>query len=234
MCVIVTDSARFAAIIPARGGSKGILRKNLREVAGQPLLAWTIAAVAAATRPMRAVVSTDDEEIAAVARTLGAEVPCLRPAELSGDEAPSEDALLHALDTLEGGADIEAVVMLQPTSPLRLPGTLDAAIDLYEASGSDSLVSVVETSPFLWTGSVTEPVPGYDIDRRPRRQDLDEAQRRYRENGSIYVSAVDVLRSRRNRLGGRITMFVMDPREGVDVDEEVDLRIVAELLEELR
>ena len=191
--MIVTGSARFAAVIPARGGSKGIPRKNLREVAGKPLLAWSIEAVASAAAPMRVLVSTDD-----------------------------------------GGADVDAVVMLQPTSPLRLPGSLDAAIELFESSGADTLVSVVETAPFLWSGSVDEPVPGYDIDRRPRRQDLPDEQRRYRENGSIYVSSVEMLRSRRNRLGGKITMFIMDPREGVDVDEEVDLRIVSELLEERR
>lgn len=230
--MIVTGSARLAAVIPARGGSKGIPRKNLREVAGQPLLAWTIRAVGEAKTPMRAIVSTDDDEIATLARSLGAEVPCLRPPELSGDESPSEDALLHALDTMDDGVDVEAVVMLQPTSPLRLPGSLDAAIELFEESGADTLVSVVETAPFLWSGSVEAPVPGYDIDRRPRRQDLTDSQRRYRENGSIYVSAVDVLRSRHNRLGGKVAMYVMDPREGVDVDEEVDLRIVSELLEE--
>ena len=232
--MIVTGSARFAAVIPARGGSKGIPRKNLREVAGKPLLAWSIEAVASAAAPMRVLVSTDDEEIADLALSLGAEVPCLRPAELSGDESPSEEALLHALDAMDGGADVDAGGMLQPTSPLRLPGSLDAAIELFESSGADTLVSVVETAPFLWSGSVDEPVPGYDIDRRPRRQDLPDEQRRYRENGSIYVSSVEMLRSRRNRLGGKITMFIMDPREGVDVDEEVDLRIVSELLEERR
>ena len=229
--VIVTGRARYVAVIPARGGSKGVSRKNLRSVAGRPLLAWTIDAAREAATPLRVVVSTDDEEIAELAVSLGAEVPCLRPATLATDESPSEDALLDALDSLPVSSAIEAVVMLQPTSPVRLAGSIDAAIEVFESTTADSLVSVVETVPFLWSGSVEVPQAHYDIDHRLRRQDLSDEQRRYRENGSIYVTSVDVLRERRNRLGGRMAMLVMDPIEGLDIDDEVDLRVASVLLE---
>jgi N-acylneuraminate cytidylyltransferase len=228
--MIVTEGSRYLAVVPARGGSKGIPRKNLVSVAGRPLLAWTIDSVRSAIAPIRLVVSTDDEEIAALASELGAEVPSLRPPSLSTDESPSEDALLHSLDEI-GSDAVDAVIMLQPTSPLRLDGTLDAAIELFERTGADSLVSVVESSPFLWSGTQDDPQPRYDVDRRPRRQELTEDQRLYRENGSIYVSSVSVLRSRRNRLGGKTVMYVMDPREGVDIDDELDVSIVAGLIE---
>ena len=118
------------AVIPARGGSKGIPRKNLREVAGKPLIVWTIEQALAARPTMDVVVSTDDAEIAEVARAAGARVPFLRPAELAQDTTATEPVVLHALAQARAeGSHPQAVMLLQATSPVRLPGTLTRALD---------------------------------------------------------------------------------------------------------
>ncbi len=213
------SSARYLVVIPARGGSKGIPRKNLLSMAGKPLLAWSIEHALEAVTPCRVVVSTDSSEIATVAAAWGAEVPCLRPTALAGDDAPTEPTLLHVLDVLPDPDAIEHVVLLQPTSPLRRPGAFDRAVAMYEESGADSLLSVVEAHPFLWRHAEEGPEALYDYTRRPRRQDLPLNQRLYRENGSIYITNAGLLRKEQNRLGGRIVLFAMSAEEGVEIDE---------------
>lgn len=221
--MIVAVGTPYVAVIPARGGSKGIPGKNMRTVAGRPLLAWTVEHVRRATTPMRAVVSTDDPEIAELARELGAEVPVLRPAELATDEAPTEPSVLHAIRTMPQADEVRHVVLLQPTSPVRDDASIDEAIALYERSGAESLVSVVESPPFLWAGPPERAVALYDVDHRPRRQDVPASERKYRETGSIYVTALDHLAATGNRLSHRCCMFVMRPHEGLDIDDEFDL-----------
>lgn len=222
--MIVDEGSAYLAVIPARGGSKGIPRKNLQPVGGRPLLAWSIDHVRRAKRPMRLVVSTDDSEIAEVAVANGAEVPCLRPRELATDEAPTEPAVIHAVQSL-GDMDVDHVVLLQATSPIRDPGTLDAAIAAYEQSGAVSLLSVVDVPPWLWFGGKEAPTPMYDPDKRPRRQDVPPQGRTYRETGSIYVVSVDHLFKTGNRLGPRPCIFVTAPHEGLDIDDEFDLAV---------
>lgn len=229
---------RYLVVIPARGGSVGIPGKNLLDLAGKPLLAWTIEHALAAATPCRVVVSTDSEEIATVARTYGAEVPVMRPAALAADEAPTEPAVLHALDNLPdlpgaGGADVDHVVLLQATSPLRRPGALDQAVALYERSEADSLLSVVEAAPFLWRAGEGGPAALYDYARRPRRQDLAPGQRLYRENGSIYITRTAILRQTRNRLGGRIVLYPMSEEEGTEIDDPVHWRYLDWLMRDL-
>src|SRR4051794_14646197 len=128
-------TAQCLVVIPARGGSKGIPGKNLRNLGGKPLVAWSIEQALAASAPLRVVISTDSEEIASVARDYGAEVPYLRPAELATDESPTEPTLLHALENTPDAADIAAVMLLQPTSPLRRSGSIDLALELFERTG---------------------------------------------------------------------------------------------------
>lgn len=228
---MATGDATYLAVIPARGGSKGIPGKNGRVVAGRSLLGWSVAHARASARIDRVVVSTDDEGLAALARSAGAEVPSLRPAHLATDEAPTEPVLLHVLDEVEAaGYRPDAVVLLQPTSPVRLPGRLDRAIAQYEAEGADSLVGVTEVHPFLWRETPEGGVATYDPAARPRRQDLAPADRRFVENGSIYITATDLLRRTGCRLGGRVALHAMDPIEGIDVDDEGHLAVVAALL----
>lgn len=213
-------------MIPARGGSKGIPRKNLREVGGRPLIAWTIEQALAAEADLHVLVSTDDEEIADVARATGADVPWLRPAALAVDTAATEPTVEHAIDqvTWATGTEPEAVLLLQATSPIRLPGTLDRAVQQYTETGVDSLVGVIPKSPFFWWAA-DPPTADYDVDHRPRRQELRPEQLRYYENGSLYLTRTSVYREQHNRIGGRIGLFVMSEVEGIDIDTLADLHL---------
>lgn len=217
-------------VIPVRGGSKGVPGKNLRPVAGRPLVEWTIGHALGSTTSMRVIVSTDSEEIAEVARGAGAEVPFLRPAELASDTAPTEPTVLHAIDwARSAGWEPDIVVLLQATSPIRRADSIDRAIAQLVAEGADSLVGVVPSSPFLWRQG-DPPVAGYTVSARPRRQDMTEEMIPLRETGSLYVTRTRIYDEYANRLGGRISLFVMDEREGLDIDTEVDLAIAEGLL----
>lgn len=214
---------RYLCLIPARGGSKGIPGKNLRPLGGKPLIVWTIEQALATPGDVRVVVSTDDEAIAVVARDAGAEIPFARPADLAGDTTATEPVVLHAISELGSrGYRPDAVVLLQATSPVRLPGTVRRAIEHFESTGADAIVGVVPQGPFLWHWG-DPPTADYDVDHRPRRQELTPADLRYRETGSIYVTRTAVYEQHRNRLGGRISLFVMDELEGIDIDTDTDL-----------
>lgn len=216
-------------VIPVRGGSKGVPGKNIRDLAGRPLVAWTIRAALAAEEDLRVVVSTDAPPIAEIARRHGAEVPFLRPAQLARDETATEPVIEHALaEHRSSHGEPEAVMLLQATSPLRLPGTLDRAVRQLREQDADSLVGAVPESPFLWRHPEAPgqaPAADYDVDHRLRRQDMAPADLRYRENGSLYLTRPWVYDERRNRLGGRISLFELDPLEGVDIDTELDFQL---------
>ncbi|MCB0191140.1 MAG: acylneuraminate cytidylyltransferase family protein [Anaerolineae bacterium] len=205
------------ALIPARGGSKGVPRKNLYPLAGKPLIAHTIEQACQARLVNRVIVSTDDPEIAAVSESYGAEI-IWRPVDISGDTATSESALLHALCLM---ADTESyqpdlLVFLQCTSPLRRPVDIDNAIQTLSEQNADSLVSVVPSHDFLWVFSEGQAKSlNYDYRCRPRRQDR---QPEYRENGSIYILKPWVLYELNNRLGGLIVLYPMDIVSSIDID----------------
>jgi CMP-N,N'-diacetyllegionaminic acid synthase len=213
------------ALIPARGGSKGIPRKNLAPVAGRPLLAWTAEAALGSRAVTRTVVSTEDDEIAAAARSLGAEV-LLRPRELAADDTPMQPVITHALEELDVP---EVLVLLQPTSPLRRAEHIDEAVDLLLASGADSVVSVVEVPHRYRPGSLM----ALDGDRLVRLADDHAATRQekplvYARNGPA-VLALRPDRIGTDLYGGDCRPYVMGPRESLDVDEPFDLEL-AELL----
>ena len=219
---------RILCVVPARGGSKGVPRKNLRVVGGKPLIVWTLEQALSARPAMDVVVSTDDEEIATVARSAGALVPFLRPADLARDTTPTEPVVRHAIAAARGAdAAPDAVMLLQATSPVRLPGTLSRAVAQLEATGVDSLVGVVPQAPFIWTEGTADagPTAAYDVTARPRRQDLTAATLRYRETGSLYLTRTWVYDDLDNRIGGRVGLFVMDELEGIDVDTELDIEV---------
>lgn len=216
-------------VIPARGGSKGVPRKNLLDVGGKPLIVWTIEQ-ALAVPDLDVLVSTNDEEIADVARAAGARVPWLRPAELSQDTTPTEPVVRHAIEqvTQESGRPDE-VMLLQATSPVRHDDTLARALTEFAETGVDSMVGVVEQPPFVWQAG-DPPTAAYDVAARPRRQDLSERARRYRETGSLYVTRTEIYEQHDNRLGGSIGLFVMAEDEGIDIDTELDVALALRLL----
>ena len=223
-------------VIPVRGGSRGLPGKNIRLLGGRPLVAWTIEAALSAQADLRVVVCTDSEEIAEVARRYGADVPGLRPAELAHDETPTEPVVEHALAAERAaGVEPEGVMLLQATSPLRLPGTLDRAVAQFRETGVDSLVGVVPVSPFVWRHAPdpeADPIPDFDVADRKRRQDMTRTDLRFRENGSLYLTKPWVYDELHNRLGGRIGMLELDDLEGVDIDTELDFALAEQQMDQ--
>jgi CMP-N,N'-diacetyllegionaminic acid synthase len=221
--------AGVLAVIPARGGSKSVPRKNLAPVAGQPLIAWTIGAALGCEHVSRTVVSTDDSEIAAVAREYGAEVPFLRPAELSQDDTPGIAPIQHAAAWLheQEGYRPKWVVCLQPTSPLRTVADIRAALELAWNRGADSVVSVspVEHHPYWmkqidaagrlsnWTG------PDCPV---TRRQDLPPL---HALNGAIYLVRREVLMDKGTFYTEQTLAYIMPPERSLDVDTLWDLKL---------
>jgi N-acylneuraminate cytidylyltransferase len=224
----------YLAIIPARGGSKGVPGKNIRAIAGKPLIAWSIEQALHSGRIDCVHVSTDDAAIAEIAVRHGADVPLLRPARLAEDTTATEPVMLHSLETYAAaGRHFDAVVLLQPTSPLRHPGTLAAAIDAFEASGAASLLGVCENHHFFWRDPA-RPTALYDFEHRPRRQDIRPEDRWYRENGSIYITRSEEFRRHANRLCAPIQMHVMREEEGWEIDSLADFAVVEALMNEFR
>jgi YrbI family 3-deoxy-D-manno-octulosonate 8-phosphate phosphatase len=220
------------AVIPARGGSKGIPRKNLRLIAGKPLLGWTIEGARSARLVNRVVVSTDDVEIAAVARRYGAEVVD-RPTQISGDRSSSESALLHALDQLHNeGYKPDVLVFLQCTSPLTAPEDIDGTIDALLSEQADSALAVTPFHYFLWRKKTDGDWDGINHDKRirVRRQDL-EVQ--YLETGAVYAMWVNGFRETKHRFFGKTTAYVTPPGRCCEIDEPADL-VAAEALLRLR
>lgn len=221
------------AVVPARGGSKAIPRKNLRLVAGRPLLAYTADAVRTSSRVTRAIVSTDDEEIAAAARQLGLEVPFMRPAELAADDTPMQPVLQHAIVAMSStGFIADAVVLLQPTSPLRRGAHIDAAIDLLESTRADAVVSVVEVphqfnplSVMTLDGDRLTPfLPGPQV---LRRQDK---PRVFARNGPAVAAIRCSVLERGSLYGDDPRALLMTPEESLDVDSPADLEYLEFLL----
>lgn len=212
----------LAAVIPARGGSRSIPDKNIHPLLGRPLLAYTVEAALGAEVAERVVVSTDSPRIAAVARELGAEV-LERPAEISGDTASTESALLHALDVLATGGFAPAFVLtLQPTSPLRSAGSVRRFVAAYEAVADrfDAMLSVTEDRAFKWVRGGDESLSPLFPGSPRRRQDRSPL---YSEDSALYISRVEALRATGSIFGRSAAGFVLDPLEAVDVNEPADL-----------
>ena len=223
---------RTLAVIPARGGSKGIPGKNLVMLAGRPLLAYTADAVGASRHLDRAIVSTDDEAIATAAKRLGLDVPFIRPATLAVDSAPMLPVIQHALAAMTAdGFAADAVVLLQPTSPFRRGEHIDAAIELLEESGADSVVSVVEV-PHQFN-----PVSVMRLDGERLRPFLDAPTVAGRDNKPRLLArngpAVLVVRAKvvasGSLYGDDSRPLLMSPADSLDIDTPWDLS-VAELM----
>lgn len=228
----MTRNGGFIAVIPARGGSKGVVNKNIRSLDGKPLLAYSIETAKECGRIERVIVSTDSQDIAQIARTHGAEV-VLRPAQLASDSAPTEPVMLHALDELRATDNFEPeyVVLLQPTSPYRKQGTLDRCIDHFFNERADSLLTVCESHSFFWERDNKVSRALYDFKNRPRRQDIPDRDRRYRENGSVYITRTSLLLSEKNRLGGSIALYPMSEEESYEIDSPFDFWLLEQIIQ---
>ncbi len=227
---LLMPSERALALITARGGSKGLPRKNVLVAGGKPLIAWTVEAALGATSIGRVVLSSDDDEIMAAAQAAGCEVVFRRPVELATDHATSMDVVFHALKHLPGH---EHVVLLQPTSPLRTAFDIDSAFALMQRRGAPACVSVTEVdqSPYwmyrLSDGDrldhVVVPPPGVS-----RRQDLPPT---YTLNGALYIARVDWLIRARSFLGPETVAYCMPRSRSIDIDDAADFQRFVQAVE---
>ena len=225
----------FLAIIPARGGSKRLPRKNIKELNGKPLIAWTIDAALGAPNVNKVVVSTDDNEIAEISLLSGAEVPFIRPQNLSTDNANSVDVIKHTIEFYaKSGQVFDFIILLQPTSPLRMAADITNAIELLKEKSADAVISVceVEHSP-LWSNTI--PLTGSlksfikDEVKNIRSQDLATY---YRLNGAIYiVETTKFIEQNTLFLNDNIYAYNMNIESSVDIDNEIDFSYAEFLIE---
>ncbi|MDD5368446.1 MAG: acylneuraminate cytidylyltransferase family protein [Anaerolineaceae bacterium] len=234
------DTLKTLAIIPARGGSKGVPRKNIRPVGGKPLIAYTIEAVLQVRDLIhRVIVSTDDAEIAEIARVCGAEVPFLRPAELAGDRAPTLPVLQHAVRFVEDQDQVRMdwVLLLQPTTPFRAPEDIRHVVELASSGGCDSVISVVQvysTHPILMKRIEGNQLVPYCIEEKEgtRRQDYQPPA--YMRNGAIYMSRRDTIMEKRSIWGETIRPYVMPEERSVNIDSQLDFKLAEFLIQDLQ
>lgn len=217
---------KVLGLIPARGGSKGLPRKNIRLLVGRPLISWTINSALKSKYINSVVVSTDDREIAEISRKCGAEVPFFRPKKLSQDKSLRNEVILHALNKIKG---FDYVVLLQPTSPLRTSECIDQAFKEFIESGASSCVSVTEQHPSPeWIFKISE---NKRIDNRQNnfvlqnRQDLPQY---YALNGAIYITSVNHFLNYEGNdpfVCDDTFPFIMNKENSIDIDDEIDFSI---------
>jgi CMP-N-acetylneuraminic acid synthetase len=224
--------SKSVGVIPARGGSKGILHKNIRDLAGKPLIAYTIEAALKAKTLRRVIVSTDDAKITEVAKSYGAEVPFFRPAELAKDDTPGLLVFQHAVKFIEvdEGANLDTVVLLQPTSPLRSHRYIDEAVKKLLETGADSVITVCKVRHHPFWCFTLEGDRLYPYSKKgmnvSRHQDLPDV---YAENGAVYAIRRSVLFDQNSVYGKDTRAVVMPYEESVDIDDYFDF-FVAEMM----
>ena len=230
--------SKILAVIPARGGSKGVVRKNIRPICGKPLIAYTIETALAARHLIhRSIVSTDDPEIKAIACEYGADVPFLRPPELAEDRVPTLPVLQHAVRFVEeeDGVALDWVLLLQPTAPLRVIEDIEASVTLAHQNSCDSVISVLQVfaeHPILMKRIEDDRLLPYCIEEKEgtRRQDYQPPA--YMRNGAIYLTRRDVLMDKNSIWGQVIRPYVMPPERSVSVDNELELKLVEMIMQQ--
>jgi len=225
---------KIPAIIPARGGSKGIPHKNIKMLAGKPLIAWTIEAALKSEYISDVIVTTDNEEIADISKKYGAWVPFLRPMELATDDSLAIDTYLFVVHKLNSEYDkkINEIVVLQPTSPLRKTEHIDGAIELFYSQHADSVLSLVEANhPPYWYKTVDENKKiknffddsSYSLNRQ-------QFPKTYLPNGAILVLKYDLLESSRSYYSSNSLAYLMHHEESIDIDNILDFIICETIL----
>ena len=220
---------KIIAIIPARGGSKGIPKKNLKNFCGKPLISWTIKHALDSKHIDSVWVTSDSNEILNISKKAGANT-IVRPRSLSLDTSSSESAWLHALDYIENlGFQVDIIVGLQATNPLRESNDIDKAITKFKRTKVDSLFSGSYIGNFFIWQKINKKLQSqnYDFKHRPRRQDFGK---QFVENGSIYVFKPEILRKYNNRLGGKIEISLMDNWKSYDIDTLDDFDVCETLM----
>lgn len=220
------------AIIPARGGSKGIPRKNIRMIAGKPLIAWTIEEGKKSKFIDRLIISTDDEEIASIAKSYGCDVPFLRPKELAKDDTPGIAPVIHAIETLP--QQYNYVMLLQPTSPLRTVVDVDGCLQECVRTKAPFCVSVVQPDKkphWMYIRNKDGKLQPLLSEQKfvMRRQDLPLV---YALNGAVYIAKTEWVRETKSFLSDQTVGFIMEKSSSLDIDDEMDFEICDHLLKE--
>ena len=230
------EKKKIIAIIPARGGSKGIPRKNIKLLAGKPLIAYSIETSLKSRYIDRVVVSTEDEEIAEISKKSGAEVPFLRPKELARDDSPTIDAIMHVINKFEeSGEYFDIIVLLEPTSPLRDVGDIDKCVEILisnpEAKGMVSVAKLEGAHPefnvIINEDGFIRKSDGTTNFKVLRRQDLEDV---YYFEGSIYISEVEALKQKRTFYHELTLAYVVPKYKSLEVDELCDFICVEALM----
>ncbi len=230
------NNKKFLAIIPARGGSKGLPRKNIKELNGKPLIAYSIEAAINSKIFDKIIVSTDDKEIAEVALKYGAEVPFVRPRELATDTADSMDVLFHTINFLKkNGEEYDYIMKLQPTSPLRTEKEILEATKLLFEKKAESIVSISECEHHpLWTNTLDSDKRLFNFIKEDikhkNRQDLPNY---YQINGLIFLSEINNLLKTRDWYGKKSYAYVCDSKKAIDIDNIIDFKLAEILLKEI-
>jgi len=224
----MSECGELLIVIPARGGSKRLPRKNVLPLAGKPLICWTIEAALQAGLKARVLVTSDDEEILGIASRYADQgvIAHKRPDALATDTATSVDALIEAVESEQkAGHAPDALVLLQPTSPLRTAQDILTAVDTFQKAGyKDTVVSVCEVDhPSAWVGVIGEESRFSGIDLSGKRSQ--DYQKEYRLNGAVYVARTDALLNRRSLLTDSLRASVMPRNRSFDIDEEIDFRV---------
>ncbi|MBR9921795.1 MAG: acylneuraminate cytidylyltransferase family protein [Bacteroidetes bacterium] len=227
---------RVLGVIPARGGSKGVPGKNIKDLGGKPLIAYTIEA-ARDSKLDRCIVSTDDDEIASISRDWGGQVPFLRPAEMATDSAKALPAIRHALEMAEKeeGSTYDAVMVLQPTTPFRRAADIDEAIDMLKSTNADSVISVVDVEghhparmKYLEDGRLIDPPFCEAVENQPRQ----ELRPMYLRNGVIYLTRKTVLLEGTFK-GKDCRAMVMDSKRSINIDTPLDFQMAEFLVDKI-
>ena len=227
------DYNKILAIIPARGGSKGVPRKNIKSLCGKPLICYSIKAGLESKYIDRVVVSTEDKEIAAVARKYNAEV-IDRPKELAKDNSPAFLTYKHVLENLKekGKYFPDIVTILQPTSPLRKTEDVDESIEIFVNNSCDSVISVTEDNEMYWGFRIEEKQLNPIFDKKYLSMNRKKLPKLYRLNGAVFVSTPQKMLENKGFHGEKVIPYVMPPERSIDIDTVIDFKTSENLMKE--
>ena len=226
------NGKKVLGIIPARGQSKGLPDKNIKELAGEPLIAWTIEEVNKCNIIDKAIISTDSERIADIAKKYGGDVPFLRPKKIATDAAKGVDVIFHAISLYEKEFDI--IAYFQPTSPLRKEKNIKEAFKLFADKNAKAVISVCKSdhSP-LWANTLPEDGNMKDfISSEIKNKNRQEIVNYYRLNGAIYISYISYFKKNRGFYGSRTYAYIMSKINSVDIDDIIDFKFAEFLIKE--
>ncbi|RDB42162.1 acylneuraminate cytidylyltransferase family protein [Halomonas sp. DQ26W] len=222
------DSLKSHAIIPARRGSKRLPGKNMRELAGKPLIQWTIEAAQQSRAIGTVIVTSDDPAVLSLALELGVDAVIDRPFELATDTAKTSAVIMHAIHFIKAqGVHPNTLCLLQATSPLRTANDIDDAHDLYVASKAPAVISVCQLDhPIAWCGALDESLSMRDFAEKIREEKLSQDhEKHYRLNGAIYIARYDAFIRMNGFLSNETLAYIMSREHSIDIDEEMDFKL---------